>query len=51
MPYYQSKRLKFPVAEKLFYSSISLPIFPGMTNEQIEYIIEIIKTIGEEWHK
>jgi hypothetical protein len=22
-----------------------------MTNEQIEYIIEIIKTIGEEWHK
>ena len=51
MPYYQSKRLSFPVAEKLFYSSISLPIFPSMTNEQIEYVIEIIKTIGEGWHK
>jgi dTDP-4-amino-4,6-dideoxygalactose transaminase len=50
MPYYQ-KRYDFepddfPVAHKNYKRSISLPIYPSLTDNQLFYIIETIKQIG-----
>jgi dTDP-4-amino-4,6-dideoxygalactose transaminase len=33
----------FPIAEKLSETMLSLPIYPGMTEEMIEYITNIIR--------
>ena len=30
----------FPVAERLTGRILSLPMFPGLTDEQIEYVVE-----------
>jgi len=52
MPYYKRKgRKNFPVAEKLFRTTMSLPIFPDMSDEEIEKVVNTIKTIGEKNHK
>jgi dTDP-4-amino-4,6-dideoxygalactose transaminase len=38
----------FPVAKREYYRSFSLPIFPGMTQEQISYVIEqVIEVVTE----
>lgn len=37
------KKGDFPVAESMAHTSISLPLWPGMSNEQIEYICDLIK--------
>lgn len=37
------KKNSFPIAEELAKTSLSLPIFPEMTNNQIEYVINSIK--------
>jgi perosamine synthetase len=34
---------QFPVAEKLYRSSISLPIWPDMTDEQVDRVIEAVQ--------
>lgn len=36
----------FPVAEKLARELISLPLFPGMTNEQIDRVVGAVKKFG-----
>ncbi len=36
------KEGSFPVTEKICKSCLSLPIFPGLTTEQIEYIANMI---------
>ena len=44
-PYYQKMNFKlkdYPEAEKYYKEAISIPIFPGITNEQQEKIISII---------
>ena len=52
MPYYRKKyNLDFPVAEKVFNSAISLPIFPGMTSKQMGRVIDSVLSIGERFHK
>jgi len=33
----------FPIAEKLSNEILSLPIFPGMTKDEIDYVIEVIQ--------
>jgi perosamine synthetase len=48
--YYQKKHgyhhSDFPVSLSVFDKSISLPIFPGMTDEEVEYVIDtVIKSI------
>lgn len=49
-PYYKSlgfKKGDFPVAEKYYSETISLPVFPSLTHKQQEYIVEgINKAIG-----
>ena len=37
----------FPEAYSKYCRSISIPIFPGMTENQIEKVISSIKKIGE----
>ncbi len=47
--YYQEKhgykKGDFPVAESLFNREVSLPLFPDMTEEDVEYIANAIKEI------
>ncbi len=48
-PYYQQKygykRGDFPVAEYLFDREVSLPLFPGMTEQDVEYVAGVIREI------
>ena len=48
-PYYQNKyRYKkgdFHVAEYLFDREVSLPMYPGMTKDDVMYVVETIKNI------
>jgi dTDP-4-amino-4,6-dideoxygalactose transaminase len=49
MPFYQRiyryKRGDFPMAEKVFENIISLPIYPQLTEKQLEYIVKSIVEI------
>lgn len=40
----------YPVAEDHYSRTISLPLYPDMTKEQCDYVIEAIKEIGMENH-
>ncbi len=40
-----NKKGAFAIAEKIAAETISLPIFPGMTDEQVKYVIKSIKQI------
>jgi dTDP-4-amino-4,6-dideoxygalactose transaminase len=48
-PYYQKtygyKRGDFPIAEYLFDREISLPLWPGISKEDVKYVVEAIKEI------
>lgn len=41
----------YPNAEKQYSQTISIPLFPDMTAEQAELVINTVKKIGEENHK
>ena len=49
MPFYRKrygyKRGDFPVAEKVFENIVSLPIYPQLTEKQLEFIVKSIKEI------
>ncbi|RLD01147.1 MAG: transcriptional regulator [Chloroflexi bacterium] len=34
----------FPVAEKASAETIAIPVYPEMSNEQIDYVVEVLKT-------
>jgi len=34
---------KFPVAERIARQCLSLPIYPGLTNDQVNYVIEVLQ--------
>lgn len=42
-PYYINMKFKLPIAEQVWKKLISLPIYPGLSNKQIEYVIKTIK--------
>ncbi|GHU67601.1 spore coat protein [Spirochaetia bacterium] len=50
MPYYKNRYAltdkMFPHALESYNREISLPIWPGMTREQIEYVAEVVKKIA-----
>jgi dTDP-4-amino-4,6-dideoxygalactose transaminase len=49
-PYYENLGFSsgdFPAAECFHREAISLPIFPSMTNGEIEWVIKVIKSIYE----
>ena len=40
----------YPNAEEQYSRTISIPLFPDMTDEMTEYVIETVKKIGRENH-
>lgn len=48
-PYYQQKygfkKGDFPAAEWLFEREVSLPLYPGMNLQDVEYVVNVIKEI------
>jgi len=54
-PYYRTtfgyREGDFPVAEGYFNRCISLPVHQGMTNEDINYVIDAVLTVVEEKNK
>ncbi|RCW77360.1 UDP-4-amino-4,6-dideoxy-N-acetyl-beta-L-altrosamine transaminase [Saliterribacillus persicus] len=50
-PYYQElgyKKGDYPIAEDLYEQTISLPLFPTMTNEDVQYVIDTVKGLIKE---
>jgi dTDP-4-amino-4,6-dideoxygalactose transaminase len=41
----------FPVAEDVYSRCFSLPIFPAMSNEDIAYVIESVRTVAREFRR
>ena len=41
---------KFPNAENQYQRTISIPLFPDQTDEQVDFVIETVKNIGKENH-
>ena len=35
----------FPVAEKIGCSTITLPLYPSLTNEEVQYVIKAVKEV------
>jgi len=52
-PYYQKqfgyKPGDYPQAEHEYNRCISLPIYPGMSDEEIEYVVHVISDIAQQW--
>ncbi len=52
-PYYRRhfgyKPGDFPKAESFYAQEISLPLFPGLTREQQEYVIKMVTSFDEGW--
>lgn len=51
MPYYQQKGWKkgdFPIVENYYEQCISLPMFPGLTDEEIQFVIKTIAAFYAE---
>jgi len=55
MPYYQRtynlKPEDFPVALSVYKTVLSLPIYPGLSDEQCQRIVEVIRTIGTNHYR
>ncbi len=51
MKAFNYKKGDFPVAEDFFTRCISLPIYPKMKNEDIEYVVEAIADIVRQYQK
>ena len=39
------------MAEKHFQRIISLPLYPTMTDEQVQYVIDAVADIIEKYHR
>lgn len=44
------KAENFPNAEEKYLETISLPLWPDMTEEMTDYVIECVKAVGEKHH-
>lgn len=42
---YGYKRDMFPVAEKIGDSTITLPLYPKLSNEEVQYVIKVVKEV------
>jgi dTDP-4-amino-4,6-dideoxygalactose transaminase len=42
---------EFPASEYIFARTISLPIFPGMTDEEVDYVVNAMTDIAKENHR
>ncbi len=46
-----SQEAMFPNSEWVFAREISLPIFPSMTDEQIDFVIESVLSIAQQFKR
>ena len=44
------KAENFPNAEEKYLETISLPLWPDMTEDMTDYVIECVKAVGEKHH-
>ncbi len=55
MPYYRNlygfKPQDYPNALRAFQNVVSIPIYPGLTDDQVERIINTVKSIGERHYR
>jgi len=55
MPYYKKRYsledVDFPETLDTFKRTISLPVWPGMTEAQVKRVITVVKTLGSEYNK
>jgi len=53
MPYYKKyyslEEKDFPETMETFNRTISLPLWPGMTESQINRVITVVKALGSEY--
>ena len=54
-PYYQKqfgyKEGDYPQAEQEYSRCLSLPIFPGMSDEETDYVIHAVSDVVQQWKK
>ena len=43
------KKIDFPIATEWSESVVTLPLYPGLTNKQLDYIIDVIYHIWEKY--
>ena len=52
-PYYQKqfgyKFGDYPQAEHEYSRCISLPIYPGMSDEEVDYVVHVVSDIAQQW--
>jgi len=41
----------FPVAERLYEKTVSLPIYPGMTGKEIDFVVESVSDVCEKFKR
>lgn len=53
-PYYKNhysyQELNYPISNKIFNESLSLPIYPDMTSEEIDYVISNVIEVVDRCH-
>ncbi len=42
---YPTKSGEFPVADRYFAGAVTLPLFPGMSNAQVDRVVEIVRRV------
>ena len=54
-PYYQDnfgyKKGNFPIAEKFYERALTLPLFPKMSDEDVEDVIEAVEKVIKHFRK
>jgi len=48
---YKYRDLNYPVANDVYEKSLSLPIYPGMTDEEVDYVIGNILNLCRKWRR
>ncbi|MFH1486144.1 MAG: DegT/DnrJ/EryC1/StrS family aminotransferase, partial [Chloroflexota bacterium] len=43
---YEPYRVSLPVTESVWKRIVTMPLFPDLTNEQVDYIIECVRQFG-----
>ena len=41
----------FPVASAVFPRLVSLPIYPGMTDRNVEYVVDVVSSLLQKYKK
>lgn len=41
----------FPVAEKVYEGIVSLPVYPGMTDDDIEFVVESVRNVCKKFRR